>query len=308
VDRVGSIIRGGLLWGISLTLLPGLLGGYLLAQGPLRRVRSIEAAIEPVMRGNLGARLPVSSRHDELDMLSATVNRMLEQIERLLGEVKGVSDSIAHDLRTPLTRLRAQLHRLQRDMPAGENAQTILERCVADTDGLLERFRALLRISELEDLHRRAGFAEVDLNDILRRAHELYAPLAEDKSLSFTLRTREIPRVHADGDLLFEAITNLISNAIKFTPAGGGIVLSSALEPRGAVIEVADSGPGIAPDERHAVMQRFYRVQRGEHQAGYGLGLSIVAAIVRLHGFSLAIGSNTPSGARMTLRCFADPS
>lgn len=306
VDRVGSIIRGGLLWAISLTLIPGLLGGFLLAQGPLRRVRSIESAIEPIMRGDLAARLPVSTRHDELDMLAAIVNRMLDQIERLLGEVKGVSDSIAHDLRTPLTRLRAQLHRLQRELPGGLSAQTLLERCVADTDELLDRFRALLRISELEDLHRRAGFDDVDVNEIVRRAHELYAPVAEDKALTFTLRTAAVPRVHADAGLLFEAVTNLISNAIKFTPGGGRIVLSTEADPRGPVIEIADSGPGIAPEDHHAVMQRFYRVQRGEQPPGFGLGLSIVAAIVRLHDFSLRIGTNEPSGARMTLRCFPD--
>lgn len=305
VDRVGSIIRGGLLWGISLTLIPGLLGGYLLARGPLRRVRGIEAAIDPIMRGNLGARLPVSSRHDELDTLAAIVNRMLEQIERLLGEVKGVSDSIAHDLRTPLTRLRAQLHRLQREMPAGERGQAILERCVADTDGLLERFRALLRISELEDLHRRAGFADVDLNEILGRAHELYAPVAEDRSVAFPLRLGTIPHVFADGSLLFEAVTNLISNAIKFTPGGGTIVLSSIPSQRGPVIEITDTGSGIPEEDRHAVTQRFYKVPRSEQPPGYGLGLSIVAAIVRLHGFSLTIDANEPRGTRVTLHCYA---
>jgi signal transduction histidine kinase len=304
VDRVGTIIRGSLFWALSLMLIPGLLGGFLLARGPLRRVRSIEAAMEPIMRGDLRARLPVSTRRDELDMLAAIVNRMLDQIERLLGEVKGVSDNIAHDLRTPLTRLRAQLHRLQREQLDSADGALLIERCVGETNALLDRFRALLRISELEDLQRRAGFGRVDLSEILRRVHELYAPLAEDNSLGFSLQTASVPPVDADPDLLFEAVTNLVSNAIKFTPPGGLIVLASAADQRGARIEVLDSGPGIAPQEREAVLQRFYRAQGPQQRPGFGLGLSIVAAIVRLHGFRLEIAANQPVGTRMTIHCF----
>jgi signal transduction histidine kinase len=305
VDRVGTIIRGSLAWALSLTLIPGLLGGFLLARGPLHRVRGIEAAIEPIMRGDLRARLPISARRDELDMLAAIVNRMLDQIERLLGEVKGVSDSIAHDLRTPLTRLRTQLYRLQRERIDGESGALLLERCLGETDALLDRFRALLRISELEDLHRRAGFGPVDLADILRRAHELYAPLAEDRGLRFLVQAAPVPPVIADADLLFEAVTNLVSNAVKFTPTGGRIVLRTQADARGARIEVLDDGPGIAPEEREAVLQRFYRAQRGQQRPGFGLGLSIVAAIVRLHGFRLEIGGNEPAGSRMVIHCSA---
>lgn len=307
VDRVGTIIRGSLFWALSLTVIPGVLGGFLLARGPLRRVRSIEAAIEPIMRGNLRARLPLSPRRDELDMLADIVNRMLDQLERLLGEVKGVSDNIAHDLRTPLTRLRAQLYRLQRERPEGEPAALLIERCLGETDALLDRFRALLRISELEDLHRRAGFRQVDLPDILRRVHELYAPLAEDKSMEFSLQAAAVPPVNADADLLFEAVTNLVSNAIKFTPEGGRIVLRTQADARGARIDVLDSGPGIAPEEREAVLQRFYRAQRGENRPGFGLGLSIVAAIVKLHGFRLEIAANEPTGACVTIHCTSLP-
>jgi signal transduction histidine kinase len=307
VDRVGTIIRGGLLWAMSLTLIPGLLGGFLLARGPLHRVRGIEAAIEPIMRGDLRARLPISGRRDELDMLAAIVNRMLDQIERLLGEVKGVSDSIAHDLRTPLTRLRAQLYRLQREPLDGASSALLLERCLGDTDALLDRFRALLRISELEDLRRRAGFRQVDVSDILRRVHELYAPLAEDRTLEFSLQAAQVPLVNADADLLFEAVTNLVSNAIKFTPPGGRIVLRTQADSQGARIEVLDNGPGIAPEEREAVLQRFYRTQRDQHRPGFGLGLSIVAAIVKLHGFRLEIGANEPTGSCMTIYCSALP-
>jgi len=228
---------------------------------------------------------------------------MLGQLERLLGEVKGVTDNIAHDLRTPLTRLRAQLYRLQRERPEGEQATLLIGRCLGETDELLDRFHALLRISELEDLHRRAGFRQVDLTEILRRVHELYAPLAEDKSMQFSLEATAVPTVNADADLLFEAVTNIVSNAIRFTPTGGHITLRTQADARGARIDVLDTGPGIAPEEREAVLQRFYRAQRGENRPGFGLGLSIVAAIVRLHGFQLEIGANEPLGTRITIHC-----
>ncbi len=185
IDRVGVLIRNGLFWALSLSFVPGLLGGFLLSRGPLQRVRRIETAIAPIMRGDLGARVPVSGRRDELDMLASIVNRMLDRIEHLLGEVKGVSDAIAHDLRTPLTRLRAQLYRVQQQGEAQDPRTATIESCIVDVDTLLDRFRALLRISELEDFRRRAGFGAIDLHETLDRVHELYAPLAEDKGVNF---------------------------------------------------------------------------------------------------------------------------
>ena len=300
VDQVGTIIRSGLLWALSLTLVPGLLGGYLLSRGPLRRVRRIETAIEPVMRGDLGTRLPVSERRDELDMLASIVNRMLDQIERLLGEVKGVSDSIAHDLRTPLTRLRAQLHRVQQLSAADDPRHALVERCIVDADALLDRFRALLRISELEDIGRRAGFSDVDLADTLRRVHELYAPLAEERQVDFALEVEALPPLRADGHLLFEAIGNLVDNAIKFAPRGGHVRLRGARDGERLRIDVFDNGPGVAAAEREAVLRRFYR-SRAADASGHGLGLPLVAAIARLHGCVFSIGDNDGQGARMSL-------
>jgi signal transduction histidine kinase len=259
------------------------------------------------MRGDLGARLPVSERRDEVDMLATIVNRMLDRIERLLGEVKGVSDNIAHDLRTPLTRLRAQLYRLQTESDPHDARTAVLERCIVDTDALLDRFRALLRISELEDLRRRAGFAEVDLADTLRQIHELYAPLAEDKGVTFALTVADAPPVQADAHLLIEALSNLVANAIKFTPQHGTVELRSEWTPQGARIDVLDNGPGIPPSERGAVLQRFYRSESGRDATGFGLGLSIVAAIIRLHGFRLEISDNSPHGARLTIYCWPQP-
>ncbi|HVT31477.1 MAG TPA: HAMP domain-containing sensor histidine kinase [Rhodanobacteraceae bacterium] len=308
IDEVGTIIRHALLWGLSLTVIPGLLGGFLLSRGPLRRVREIEAAIEPIARGDLGRRLPVSRRGDEVDLLAAIVNRMLGEIERLIGEVKGVCDSIAHDLRTPLTRLRAQLHRLQQSSGGEEGAGPMLERCIVDVDALLDRFRALLRISELEDLRRRGGFGDVDLGAILGEVHELYAPLAEDGGIRFDLDAPAGRVVHGDPHLLFEAFSNLVANAIKFTPGGGRVSLGASSRSGGSCVEIVDSGPGIPSVEREAVLQRFYRSECGRDPGaeGYGLGLSIVAAIVRLHGFRLRFEDNAGGGARVVVECWID--
>ena len=306
VDQVAVIIRNALLWGVSLTVIPGLLGGFLLSRGPLRRVRAIEAAVEPIARGDLGRRLPVSRRGDEVDLLATIVNRMLGEIERLIGEVKGVCDSIAHDLRTPLTRLRAQLHRLRQSAGEGEDVAPTLEHCIVDVDSLLDRFRALLRISELEDLRRRGGFGSVDLGGILREVHELYVPLAEDNAIAFELDAAAHATIHGDPHLLFEAFSNLVANAIKFTPTNGVVSLRTTLLPAGPRVDIVDSGPGIPSGERDAVLQRFYRSGLARGAEGYGLGLSIVAAIVRLHGFRLCIEDGDGGGARVSVECWID--
>ncbi|MGC1547395.1 MAG: HAMP domain-containing sensor histidine kinase [Rhodanobacter sp.] len=301
--RVGGIILHALWWGLSFTLVPGLIGGLILNRGPRRRIRQIEAATLPIMRGDLHKRLPLANRNDELDRLAAIVNGMLDQIEQLMGEVKGVCDSIAHDLRTPLTRLRSQLYRVQQQMPEEGAHAALIESCVADIDEVLGRFRALLRISELEDRRRREGFVAVDLGDTLRHVHELYAPLAEDSQLHFDLHITEGLIAQADPTLLFEALGNLVGNAIKFTPTGGRVDLSIArIEPGVARIEVADTGPGIPPEQRHAVWQRFYRGEGSMQTPGHGLGLSIVAAIAKLHDFQLHIDGDQ-SGTRIRMDC-----
>jgi signal transduction histidine kinase len=302
IDGVGAIIRRGLLWGLSLTLIPGVLGGVLIARGPARRIRAIQQAMEPIRQGDLSVRLPVTRGGDEVDLLAATVNTTLGEIERLLGEVKGVTDNIAHDLRTPLTRMRTRLYRLQQqfaETPEGDQ----LDACVAEIDTVLGRFRALLRVSELEDRQRSACFEELDIGEVLHNVHEFYAPLAEDRGQAFQLQVGTLPHLRGDPQLMFEAFANLVGNAIKFTPDGGTVRLVALTDPSGdARVEIADTGPGIPEKEREAVFRRFYRADETRSKPGSGLGLAIVSAIVRLHGYSLAVGGDE-KGAVFSVTC-----
>lgn len=301
---VTRIILHALLWGLSLTIIPGIAGWYWLRRRPLKRIRAIQATAEQIVAGDLTRRLPLSQRRDELDMLAAIVNAMLDRIERLMHEVKGVCDNIAHDLRTPLTRLRAQLYRIRQQ--AGDDAPQAeaMEQAIAETDTLMARFRGLLRISELEDRQRRAGFVELPPQALLEELHDFYLPLAEDGEIALELRIAEpLPSLFGDHELLFEALANLVGNAIKFTPAGGRVRISADSDANGVQITVEDSGPGIPVDERETVLKRFYRSEEGHRHAGFGLGLSIVAAIVDLHGYQLEVGESEWGGARLVVHC-----
>ncbi|WP_213878690.1 HAMP domain-containing sensor histidine kinase [Pseudomonas sp. dw_358] len=301
---VTRIILHALLWGVSLTIIPGAAGWHLLRRRPIRRIRAIQASADAIVAGDLQRRLPLSDRRDELDMLAAIVNAMLERIERLMMEVKSVSDNIAHDLRTPLTRLRAQLYRIQQQAPEDSEHALQLDEVIAETDTLMARFRGLLRISELEDHQRRSGFVKLEPRPLVHELHDFYLPLAEETEVHLHLHVQDdLPTFNGDHALLFEAIGNLLSNSIKFTPPGGIVVLRATRVGDSTVIEVTDSGPGIPAHEREAIFQRFYRTDDGSKYAGFGLGLSIVAAIVALHGFTLEVGGSEQGGARLTLYC-----
>ncbi|KFE54166.1 sensor histidine kinase [Pseudomonas syringae] len=301
---VTTLILHALLWGLSLTIIPGIAGWHLLRRRPLQRIRDIQASAEAIVAGNLGQRLPVSARRDELDMLAVIVNAMLERIEKLMNEVKGVCDNIAHDLRTPLTRLRAKLYRIQQQSPEDSLVATQMDQVIAEADTLMARFRGLLRISEIEDHQRRSAFVTVDPAALLQEVHDFYLPLAEEGGVILTLETEAgLPPVLGDRALLFEALANLLSNSIKFSPPGGKVILSARADGDSTCIEVQDAGPGIPESERKMVFQRFYRSEDGNPQSGFGLGLSIVAAIVNLHGFTLSIGSSKLGGAKLSLEC-----
>ena len=306
---VTRIIWHALLWALSLTIIPGAAGWHLLRRRPLRRIRGIQASAEAIVAGDLTHRLPLSNRRDELDMLAAIVNAMLDRIEKLMNEVKGVCDNIAHDLRTPLTRLRAQLYRMQQQAGEGSQEAAQLDLVLAEADTLMARFRGLLRISELEDRQRRSGFVELDPVSLLEELHEFYLPLAEEGELRFELNMPEtLPPLNGDRALLFEALANLLSNSIKFTPPGGTVILRGVNDAGHTRIEVHDSGPGIPEAEREAVFQRFYRADAARSSAtgGTGLGLAIVKHVLMQHKAHLDIHSDLGKGSRFT--CTFPPS
>ena len=304
VIEFGDLMRRALSWGGSLTILLGLMFGLGLSFRPLRRVKQIQQAAESIMRGNIMERLPVSGRRDELDMLAATVNRMLDEIERLMSDIKSTGDNIAHDLRTPLTRLRAVLYRLQQQLGESSGQRAMVDQVIAEVDSLLLRFRALLRISEIGNKQRRAAFKAIQLQDILGQAVNFVEPLAEDKKISLSMAAGQAAIVHGDSELLFEALVNLLDNAVKFTPAGGRIEVRLSHGAQGAQIDILDSGIGIPENERVSVLNRFYRSGNGVQASGHGLGLSIVTAIIKLHDFGFELGDAHP-GTRATIYCWS---
>jgi len=298
-----SIIVQSLLVSGGLILILGLTLGAVMSLGPLRRIQAVQSASQLIMDGDLTARLPVSPRGDEIDRLAAIANTMMAEVERLLGEVQNVGNNVAHDLRTPLTRLRALLYRVEQSTGETNPHRAMLEQALTETDSLLARFRALQRIAEIDRRERRAGFAEVELEPLLRDLVELHAPVAEDAGQTLELRASPAPSIQADRELLFEALSNLIGNALKFTPKDGRVTLKLSAVAEGPRVEVADTGPGIAADEREAVLQRFYRSRRDERTPGSGLGLSIVAAVARLHEFRLTLADAEP-GLRIIMDCW----
>ena len=285
-------------------LLLGLVAAALLSLAPLRRIDHLRAASRAALKGKLGVRLPVSHRRDEIDMLAGLANAMMDETERLLWEVKSVGDNVAHDLRTPLNRLRALLYRVSQETHLEDGDRRMIDQALDETDALLARFRALLRIGEIERRDRQACFETVHLQSVLEHVVELHDPLAEDNEIVLDCEiTPGAPPVSADPTLLFEAISNLVDNALKFTPKGGRVRLRLLVCEKGPRIEVADNGPGVPEDEREAVLKRFYRSRRARTEPGSGLGLSIVTAIARLHHFDLSLADAKP-GLRVALDCW----
>jgi signal transduction histidine kinase len=283
-----------------------LAAALMLSSRQRQRFATMREATVRIANGELAQRLPVTGR-DELDMLSQLVNHMLDEIERLMGEVKGACDGIAHDLRSPLSRLRMRLASLARQI--GENGDEKIAAAVGaardDTQAILNRFSALLRISEIGAMRRRSGFSDVMLPSLADELRELYEPLAEERRIRLALTVASVEPIWADRELLFEAFTNLLDNAIKFAPEGGQVGIEVRRDARGAQFVISDDGPGIPPQERGAVLGRFYRGEHASHVPGTGLGLGIVAAIVRLHGFELRIGDAAP-GTTVVVNCWAN--
>lgn len=288
----------------GLALVLGLASAAMLSLRPLRRIDDLREASRAALKGELGVRLPVSPRRDEIDMLAGVANAMMDEAERLLWEVKSVGENVAHDLRTPLNRLRALLYRASQDTKLAGAERAMIDQALAETDELLTRFRALQRIGEIERRDRQAFFEAVRLQSVLEHVIELHEPSAEDRGVALAAEIDPAaPQVQADPTLLFEAVSNLVDNALKFTPSGGKVRIRLTSRPEGPRVEVSDNGPGVPEAERDAVLKRFYRAERARTEPGSGLGLSIVTAIARLHHFTLALEDAKP-GLRVTLDCW----
>jgi len=218
-------------------------------------------------------------------------------------EVKSVTDTIAHDLRTPLTRLRALLYRTLQESDSKTRQFANYEQAIGETDTLLRRFHALLRIAEIENRQRHAGFAQVDLRKVAEEIKNLFEPLAEEKGVHLRDTIEPVGEIIADPDLLFEAVSNLVDNAIKFTPVGGFVEIILTPTSQGPRMEIRDSGPGVSVQDRQAVLQRFYRSPNAAVATGFGLGLSIVSAILRLHHFRLEF-QDAVQGTNLRLDCW----
>ena len=297
-----DLLLGAMASGATLVLVIGLAGAVAVGAGAVSRIDSVARAIERIVNGDFSERLPSRGTGGDLDRLILVVNRMLDEIERLMREVKGVTEDIAHDLRTPLTRLLAGLERTRRRSISADAYAAAVDEAIAETKCILATFSALLRIAEIEDGARRAAFRTVDLNTVAADVAEFYEPLAEGKSISLSLERGGTPaEIAGDPNLLFEAIGNLVDNAIKYTLPGGRVAIRAFAGGGRLGVEVRDTGPGIAKAERDAVLRRFYRAEKSRHAPGTGLGLSLVAAVARLHGLELEIDDAMP-GCRISLR------
>ena len=280
----------------AVVIVIALMTGAILARGPLARVGEVQAIAARIAAGELALRIPVTRTGDELDLIAGMVNTMLDEIERLLVEVKGTTDAIAHDLRAPMAHLRHRLAQLlpAENQPADGPVAAAVSDALGDVDQMLRRFNALLRISELEAANRRAGFAPLDPMTLLADIAELFEPLAEANDIRLLIQGSFGHAIVGDQALLIEAISNLVENALKFTGPGGTVCLSAMQTDRATVIEVRDNGPGIAAEDRVAVMGRLRRGAGAARAAGHGLGLSLVAAIINLHGFALTLEDAAP--------------
>ena len=290
-----------LVWGLGLMVLLGAAAGALLGGAALRRVEGINRVVSQIMGGELSRRIPTRGRGDEFDSLATHLNRMLERIEQLMQGMREVSSDIAHDLRTPLGRLRHSLEAAQREAASVVDYRRAVAHAIEQTDQILETFAALLRIAQIESGSRRARFARVDLSQLAQTLVETYAPVADEGGR--VLKTHIEPGVYAygDRDLLMQALANLIENALTHTPAGSQIEIALKTTPDAVMLSVADDGPGIPQAALGKVTQRFYRLEASRSAPGSGLGLSLVAAVAELHGIPLELSDNRP-GLRATIR------
>jgi len=283
--------------GLAITLALGVLGGFVFSRTIMRRIENITRTCRKIMSGDLTLRVAASKRNDELGQLSQSINDMLDQIERLMRGMQQVSDNVAHDLRTPLTRLRSRLESALRRAHDPAERETI-EGAIADADSLLATFAALLRIARAEAGSQRS-FVNIDLHALAEEVVDLYGPLAEEKGLEFVTDLQKGLVARGDPNLIAQALANLIDNAVKYTDQGTVKVTLTEREGRPAFV-VADSGPGVPEAYRDKVLERLFRLEQSRTSPGSGLGLSLVAAVAKSHGLGLKLDDNHP-GLRVTM-------
>lgn len=300
-EQTASVVRRGLIFGLLPAFLLGLAASLLIAARSQRRIREMQMRAADIVAGDFSKRLPTHNSEDPLDKLAQIVNGMLDEIETLVENLAAIGDDIAHDLRTPLARVRIGLERAQRSATTPQEFQAATDRAISGVDHAISIITALLRIREIEQTRRFQAFGDVDLAELITEVGELYEPFAEEKQLTLTLHTETEASVQGDRDLLFEAVANLVDNAVKYTPEGGRVDVALANEDNHTLIRVKDTGPGIAENERELLAQRFYRSDRSRHTKGLGLGLTLVSAIVKLHGFRFEIKSGDGFTAEIVL-------
>jgi signal transduction histidine kinase len=258
------------------------------------RIEGINAASRAIMESDLQKRIPVHGASDEWDLLAANLNSMLDRIEFLMGEVKQVGDSIAHDLRTPLTRMRTRLERASLRPRSAADDQALLASTIVDLDDVLRMFRALTRISQIEASTQASTLRMLDLSLVAKEVAELFDAAAEEKGSRLEIGGKEPIEILGDRDLLFDAISNLVDNAIKHGRERGLVRINADARENGAVLTISDDGPGVPANEYELIFRRFYRSEKSRCTPGNGLGLSIVAAVARVHGASVNLSSNQP--------------
>jgi signal transduction histidine kinase len=291
LKKLAEIVARALMLGLPAALGLGLVIGMVLSIRAQKRVAELNTLVRRIVAGDLRQRLPTQGLDHPFDKLAEIANDMLGEIETVVHEMAGVGNEIAHDLRTPLTRVRLVLERGRTNAKTLEELQAVTDRAIGGVDQALTVIRTLLRIAEIEYGGRLAGFDKVDLAELVREVGDLYEPIAEDKHINLHVASGDDASVRGDRDLLLEAVANLVDNAVKFTPAGGCVKLVLIHGKDESIVRVSDTGPGIQESERAAVTRRFYRADKSRNTFGFGLGLSLVSAIVKLHGFQFTIAS-----------------
>jgi len=303
--EISHVVAQALALGLLPALCLCLLAGAWLSMRAQKRVEEVNQRVQRIIAGDLRERLPHRDIDEPFSKLTVIVNGMLDEMETMIHALAGVGNDIAHDLRTPLTRARLALERGRTNATTLHQLETVVDKAIANIDQSLAIITALLRLAEIENSRRSAAFGTVSLHGMLREVCDIYEPIAENKSIDLRVGVQQRLSVRGDRDLLFEAVANLVDNAIKFTPEGGEVDIELLRGDGETIIRVTDTGSGINEQEREAVLRRFYRSDKMRNTPGVGLGLNLVAAIVKLHGFRLAI--HCGQGCRVEIICPDQP-